>query len=297
MRPARICLYIAASVSMSSSVVANWEHSVEGHAPPPARSPEAIRDAGSRSAIPSGAVNDASKRLIRQQQSTLSHILDAEQWVEGPHALAAQRHDAPMHDHTAAHQQKSAGDSASVQNPHVSLEHAIPQQKEAMIKAALERCRLMENMMLQQRETIAQHESTIASLERDLADFCAHAHSTIQESEEAAQQAMNEAKAYREQAAAATAREQAAEAALAAATHRLSADAVAPIDVMAVSEAEARARELAENAQQLQKQLEEQHDDHQQQLQRLCETYESRINKLSEGGFFRILLLNIYVVR
>ena len=225
---------------------------------------------------------------------------------------------------------------------------------EQLLARQLARCLQMEQMVQQQRDTIAYHESTISSLERDLVEFCAHAHASVQEAEDVAQKAINNAQVYREQALAAMAREQAAEEALAAASERAIDDAkvyreqaaaakarertaeeaLAAASKRAIDDAkvyreqaaaakarertaeevlkreilaaattrsldgdkatveeasnsahEIHAQELEVNVQRLQKQLAEQESGHQQQLQSICETYESRMEKLAQGVF------------
>jgi hypothetical protein len=193
---------------------------------------------------------------------------------------------------------------------------------EQLLARQLARCLQLEQMVQQQRDTIAYHESTISSLERDLVEFCAHAHASVQEAEDAAQKAINSAQVYREQALAAMAREQAAEEALAAASKRAIDDAKvyreqaaaakarertaeevlkreilaaattrsldgdkATVEEASNSAHEIHAHELEVNVQRLQKQLAEQESGHQQQLQSICETYESRMEKLAQGVF------------
>ena len=193
---------------------------------------------------------------------------------------------------------------------------------EQLLARQLARCLQMEQMVQQQRDTIAYHESTISSLERDLVEFCAHAHASVQEAEDVAQKAINNAQVYREQALAAMAREQAAEEALAAASERAIDDAKvyreqaaaakarertaeevlkreilaaattrsldgdkATVEEASNSAHEIHAQELEVNVQRLQKQLAEQESGHQQQLQSICETYESRMEKLAQGVF------------
>jgi hypothetical protein len=274
-------------MSLRVSDWANETHTVvEGHPPEPVRSPEVAIDTDSRSPTTSLAANDAIGRLTVQQlqQSPSSRVFNADQPGAEPHVQDSTRaipqHHTQLQSPSAVRQQKSV-DGASAQYHQASSD--ISPQKEALVKAALERCRQLESIVVQQRETIARHESTILTLEQDLQDFCAHAHSTIQESEEAARQAMHDSMAYREQAAAAEARERDAEAALAAALQRESANADSSSTVIPASETDIRVQELVENVQLLQKKLEEQESGHQQQLQRICENYELRINKLAEG--------------
>ena len=108
-----------------------------------------------------------------------------------------------------------------------------------------------------QSETIAQYEATIASLEHEVQGMCVHAQSCIQQSEAAAHLAMNQAQAYRDEAASAMQRAGAAEAALVAASESL----------LDLKSAEAGAAEREK--------------DHRQQLKRVCDTYETRIEELS----------------
>jgi hypothetical protein len=257
------------------------------------------------------------------QQSPPSDVLNVEQLV-AQQLVHPSLPFPPQSD--AVHQEKSAevnmrenSAEVNVRVPqHASLDNL--QQKEALVKAVFARCRQLEQVVQQQRNTIAHHESTIASLESDLVDFCAHAHSSVQEAEDAAQKAINNAQAYREQALAAMAREQAAEEALAAASKRAINDAKmyreqaaaakarertaeevlgreilaaattrsldgdkATVEEASYSANEIRAQELEANVQRLQKQLAEQESGHQQQLQSICETYESRMEKLDQG--------------
>jgi hypothetical protein len=263
------------SLSAGAAVYNLGENSVEGHAPALNRSPQVSSKSDSRSPIARGQISNLSGNSILQQRSPPSAVTAAEQRGTFGHVHIA-AHASPnqrvvLQALPAAVQQESAKGAE-----HVPLEYDIPHSKEALVKAALERCRLLEHTVLMQKETITHHESTIASLECDLVDFCAHANASLQESEEAAQRAIKEAKAFREQAAAA-------EAALASVTYSVSAHASTPLDVSSVSEADARARESTENIQQLQQKLDYQERRHQQQLQSICEAYESRINKLAEG--------------
>jgi hypothetical protein len=217
--------------------------------------------------------------------------------------------------------QSAAVNQESYADIRVSPQSAPPdslRRREALDKAFFARYHQLEKVVEQQREIIAHHESTIASLERDLLDFCAHAHSCVQEAKEAAQQASRDAQVDREQALAVIAREQAAKEALAAASKSAINSTKVFLEQAAVAEFTAEkaigsevleaattrlsdteaaakeasklatekcARDLELNVKQLQKQLADQESSHQRQLQSICETYELRMEKLSEGVF------------
>jgi hypothetical protein len=232
----------------------NNEHDASGHVPgegqstPPALTPLTDSLAARQQRI-------AQLRTLAQQQ-----LLQKKEGEQGPrrqeqeHQLQ-QQHPNHLQEHQLELQDRSQ-DEQQLASP------CTPSQNGAPSASAADRCSQLEQQLLQQRDTIAEHEATIASFERDVHGICAHAHSCIQQSEAATQLAVKQAQHHREREAAALERERALEVALADANVnirqlQLAAAAAAECDTVRAHEAE-----------------------HAQQLKRICDTYETRIEEL-----------------